>query len=70
MFIPDNGVAYGKPMEIYGKPMMEQLWENNGFDTKPASCHRYSMCFPCISTGFPHVISQLKLTYVKPARFQ
>ena len=52
-------------MEIYGKPM-EHLWENDGFGTKPASCHAYSMCFPCISTGFPYVTSQLKLTYGKP----
>ena len=44
-------------MEIYGKPL-EHLWENDGFGTEPASCHRYSMCFPCIFTGFPHVTMQ------------
>ena len=48
-------------MEIYGKPM-KHLWENDGFGTEPASCHRYCMCFPCSSTGFPHATGQLKLT--------
>ena len=47
---------------------MEHLWENDGFGTEPTSCHRYSMCFPRISTGFPHVTSQLKLTQGKPYR--
>ena len=33
MFIPDQGVIYEKPTEIYGKPM-EHLWENDGFGTQ------------------------------------
>ena len=50
--------TYGNIWKTHGTPMGKWWF----WYSEPASCHRYSMCFPCISTGFPHVTSQLKLT--------
>ena len=53
--------TYGNIWKTHGTPMGKWWF----WYSEPASCHRYSMCFPCISTGFPHVTSQLKLNIRK-----
>ena len=55
MFIPDKGVTYGKPMEIYGKPM-EHLWENDGFGTQNLLA---AIGIPCVFHVFPQVSHML-----------
>ena len=46
---------FGKPMEIYGKPM-EHLWENDGFGTQNPLA---AIGIPCVFHVFPQVSHML-----------